>query len=54
MRGLLAFAGSIVFGFHVGWGQMDIAGGGVDVSMAQQFSHDSQIAPASARALPKV
>lgn len=41
--GALAGAGSIELGFHVGGGQMDVTGGGVDVRVAQQGLHHGQI-----------
>lgn len=39
----LAGAGSIELGFHVGGGQMDVTGSGVDVRVTQQGLHHGQI-----------
>lgn len=39
----LAAAGSIELGLHVGWSEVDVAGGGVDVGVAQQGLHHGQI-----------
>ena len=39
----MAAAGSIELGVDIGGGNMDVAGGGVDVGVAQQGLHHRQI-----------
>ena len=39
----LTAARGIVFGFHVGRGEVDVAGGGVDVRVSQQGLHHGQV-----------
>src|SRR3954468_11023320 len=49
-----AVTGGIELGFHVGGGQVDVAGGGVDVGVASSACITARSTPASARAVPKV
>jgi len=49
----LTGAGSIVLGLHVGGGEVDVPGGGVDVGMAEQRLHHSQVHPGLGQRRPK-